>query len=75
MEILEDNARRGKPVEEPLKVRCPYCDSLLLVEGKDCEKRYEWEHTCVGKSRKYYYYVTTCPCCKEEFRLKNNENI
>lgn len=75
MRILKDNARRGNPVKESLIVRCPYCNSFLSVEEGDCEKRYGWEHTCVGKSRKYYYYVIICPCCKEEFRLKDNEDI
>ena len=38
MKILEDNARRGKPFKGSLKVRCPDCDSLLLIEEGDCEK-------------------------------------
>lgn len=75
MKILEDNARRGKLFKGLLKVRCPYCDSILLIEVEDCRKKYEWESSSIGKSRKYYYYVTDCPCCKEEFKLKDNENI
>ena len=75
MKILEDNARRGKPFKGSLKVRCPYCDSLLLIEEGDCRKKYEWEHTSEGECKKYYYYITDCSCCKEELKLKDNENI
>ena len=51
MKILEDNARRGKPLKGSLKVRCPYCDSLLLIEEEDCEKRYNWEHNNDGERK------------------------
>ena len=74
MKILEDNARRGKPLKGPLKVRCPYCDSLLLIEEGDCEKRYNWGYNN-GERKKYSYYVIKCPCCEEESNLDTYENI
>ena len=75
MKILEDNARREKPIKVSLKVRCPYCDSLLLIEEGDCEKRYDWEHNNDGERKKYSYYVIKCPCCEEEFILEGYEDI
>ena len=75
MKILEDNARREKPLKGSLKVRCPYCDSLLLIEEGDCEKRYNWEHNNDGERKKYSYYVIKCPCCEEESNLNSYENI
>lgn len=75
MKILEDNARRGKPLKGPLKVRCPYCDSLLLIEEGDCEKRYNWGYNNNGERKKYSYYVIKCPCCEEESNLGTYENI
>ena len=75
MKILEDNARREKPLKGSLKVRCPYCDSLLLIEEGDCEKRYDWEYTMNGGHKRCYYYVVDCPCCEEEFILRDYKNI
>lgn len=75
MKIIEDNARREKPLKISLKVRCPYCDSLLLIEEGDCEKRYDWEHNNDGERKKYSYYVIKCPCCEEESNLNSYENI
>ena len=75
MKILEDNAKRGKLLKGSLKVRCPYCDSLLLIEEGDCEKRYNWGYNNNGERIKYYYYVIECPCCEEEINLNNYENI
>ena len=51
MKILEDNAIRGKPFKGSLKVRCPYCDSLLLIEEGDCEKRYNWGYNNNGERK------------------------
>lgn len=71
MKILEDNARRVKPLKGSLKIRCPYCDlSLLLIEEGDCEKRYNWEYNNYGERKKYSYYVIKCPCCEEESNLE-----
>ena len=39
MKILKDNARRGNLFKGSLKVKCPYCDSLLLIEEGDCKKK------------------------------------
>ena len=75
MKILEDNARRGKSFKGSLKVRCPYCDSLLLIEEGDYEKRYNWEYNNDGERKKYSYYVIKCPCCEEESNLDTYENI
>lgn len=75
MKILEDNARREKPIKVSLKVRCPYCNSLLLVEKGDYRKRYDWGYTSDGKSQKSYHYVVDCPCCEEEFILEGYEDI
>ena len=58
-----------------LKVRCPYCDSLLLIEEGDCEKRYNWGYNNDGERKKYSYYVIKCPCCEEESNLGTYENI
>lgn len=69
MKILEDKAMLSKSVETPLKIRCPHCDSLLLIEEGDYRKRYGWAYTSNGKHGKYYYYVVDCPCCEEEFKL------
>ena len=75
MKIIEDNARRGKPLKGSLKVRCPYCNSLLLIENGDYRKRYDWEYYNEGERKKYSYYVIKCPCCKEESNLNSYENI
>ena len=75
MKIIEDNARRGKSIKVPLKYRCPYCNSLLLIEEGDCEKRYDWEYNNDGERKKYSYYVIKCPCCEEESNLNSYENI
>ena len=75
MKIFEDNARREKPLKVPLRVRCPFCDSLLLIEEEDCEKRYDWEYNNAGERKKYSYYVVKCPCCEEESNLNSYENI
>ena len=75
MKILEDNAKREKPFKGSLKIRCPYCNSLLLIEEEDCEKRYNWGYNNNGERIKYYYYVIKCPCCEEESNLNNYENI
>lgn len=75
MKIIEDNARRGKPLKGSLKVRCPYCDSLLLIEDGDYRKRYDWAYTMNGGRKRCYYYVVDCPCCEEEFILRDYENI
>lgn len=69
MKILEDNAIRGNLFKRSLKVRCPYCDSLLLIEEGDCKKKYNWGYNNNGERKKYYYYIIDCPCCKEEFKL------
>lgn len=53
MKILEDKAMLSKSVETPLKIRCPHCDSLLLIEKEeDYRKRYNWTHTSYGKPKK-----------------------
>ena len=75
MKILENNARRGKLLKGSLKVRCPYCNSLLLVEKGDYRKRYDWGYTSDGKPQKSYHYVVDCPCCEEEFILEGCEDI
>lgn len=76
MKILEDKAMLSKSVETPLKIKCPHCNSLLLIEKEeDYRKRYNWTHTSYGKPKKCYYYVVDCPCCEEEFILKDYENI
>lgn len=75
MKILENKAGLGKPVETPLKVRCPHCNSLLLIEEGDYRKRYSWLYTMDGGRRRCYCYVADCPCCREEFKLKDYENI
>lgn len=76
MKILEDKAMLSKSVEIPSKVRCPHCDSFLLIEKEeDYRKRYNWTYTSYGKPKKCYYYVVDCPCCEEEFILKDYENI
>lgn len=75
MKILEDKAILEKPIKTPLKVRCPYCNSLLLIEEGDYRKRQDWTYTSDGKHTKCYWYVADCPCCKEEFNLKDYENI
>lgn len=75
MKILEDKAMLSKPVEIPLKIRCPHCNSLLLIEEGDYRKRYDWTYTSDGKHKQCYYYVVDCPCCEEEFKIKNYENI
>jgi hypothetical protein len=75
MKVLEDNARRGQPIELPLQVRCPHCNSLLLIEDGDYRKRYSWAYTMYGGRERCYCYVVDCPCCKEEFKLGDHENI
>ena len=75
MKIIEDNARRGKSIKVPLKYRCPYCNSLLLIENGDYRKRYDWAYTMNGGRKRCYYYVVDCPCCEEEFILRDYENI
>lgn len=75
MKILENKAILSKSVETPLKVRCPHCDSLLLIEEGDYRKRYDWVYTSDRKRQRCYCYVADCPCCKKEFRLKDYENI
>lgn len=74
MKILENNAG-NKPPKIPLKVRCPYCDSLLIIEKEDYRKRYDWTYTSDGKRKRCYYYVVDCPCCEEEIKISNYENI
>lgn len=75
MKILENKAMLSKSVETPLKIRCPHCNSLLLIEEGDYRKRYNWTYTICGKPKKCYYYVVNCPCCEEEFKIENYENI
>lgn len=76
MKVLEDNAKREQSIELPLQVRCPHCDSLLLIEYGDCRKRYSWAYTIInGGCKKCCHYVIDCPCCKEEFILRDYENI
>lgn len=75
MKILEDKPMLSKPVETPLKVRCPRCDSLLLIEEGDYRKRYSWVYTMDDRRRRCYCYVAVCPCCKTEFKLMEYENI
>ena len=55
--------------------RCPYCNSLLLIEDGDYRKRYDWAYTMNGGRKRCYYYVVDCPCCEEEFILRDYENI
>lgn len=75
MKILEDKAMLSKPIETPLKVRCPHCNSLLLVEEGDFKIRYNLTYTNDGRRKKCHCYVAECPCCKKEFNLKDYENI
>ena len=75
MKILENKAILPKPVETPLKVRCPHCNSLLLIEDGDYRKRYGWAYTMDRGRKRYYCYVVDCPCCEEEFKLGEYENI
>lgn len=75
MKILEDKAIRGKSIKLPLKYRCPYCDSLLLIEKGDCGKEYHWAYTSDGGRKRYYHYIVCCPCCKKTFELRDYENI
>lgn len=74
MKILENNAIKAAP-QIPLKVRCPHCNSLLLIERGDCRKKCDWTYTSDGKPKKYGWYVVDCPCCNEEFNVKDYENI
>ena len=70
MKILENNALQTGKLKLPLKVKCPYCDSLLLIEEEsDYRQKYNWVHTSYGKSKKCSCYVTDCPCCNEEFNF------
>lgn len=75
MKILENKAMLSKSVETPLKVRCPHCNSLLLIEDGDYRKRYDWAYTMDRGRKRCYCYVVDCPCCEEEFRLGDHENI
>lgn len=75
MKILENNAPQVTPIKIPLKVTCPHCNSLLLIEEGDYRKRYDWLYTINGGRKRCYCYVADCPCCEEEFKLNEYENI
>lgn len=69
MQVLKNNAEQSTPIEIPLKVICPHCKSVLLIEEGDYRKSYEWAYTSYGTRKKCYCYVVDCPCCEEEFKL------
>lgn len=74
MKIVKDNATQ-KIIKTPKSVRCPRCNSILLVEEGDYKKRYDWGYDNNGEYKKYSYYVIKCPCCEEETNLYDYENI
>ena len=70
MKILENNAIQTGQLKIPLQVKCPFCDSLLLIEEeKDYRQKYDWVYTGSGKCKKCYCYITDCPCCGTEFKF------
>ena len=75
MKILEDKTIREKPIKVPKKYRCPHCKSLLLIEEGDYRKEYNWVYTSDGGRKRCYHYIVCCPCCNEEFNVKDYENI
>ena len=74
MKVLEDKAGKAFP-KTPLKITCPHCKSVLLIEAGDYRKKYVWVYTMDRGRQRCYCYVVDCPCCEEEFKLGEYENI
>lgn len=66
MQILKNNAIKVPSIKTPLKVTCPYCASILVVEEGDVKKEFSWVYH--GK-QKVVHFTVTCPCCEETINL------